>query len=267
MHFLSLDIYNGTYQNFFDRIRNPDQKTLVFTPNPEILLRASRDAEFLEILKKANYLTPDAHGLYTASLIQSGKSFFMACIMTFFYQKYLAKYYGEKISGSDLTHDLVQYAIATNQKIMIIDNYKILEPKNNFEIQKKIIQESFPQLISEKLPGLDWIIVFDGEKTPSQLAELIRQKDIRYVFSCIGMKTQEERLVQIFWHLKPEQNIVGLWVWSSFDYLLGLQKRAPKIFRKLWIEWIYRLILQPRLRWQRILDAFWRFPKMLREQR
>jgi UDP-N-acetyl-D-mannosaminuronic acid transferase (WecB/TagA/CpsF family) len=64
MRFLSLDIYQGKYQDFLVLIKNATKKTLVFTPNPEILLRASRDPEFLEILKQADYLTPDANGLY-----------------------------------------------------------------------------------------------------------------------------------------------------------------------------------------------------------
>jgi UDP-N-acetyl-D-mannosaminuronic acid transferase (WecB/TagA/CpsF family) len=61
MQFFSLDIYNGRYSEFLSSIRNPTSKTLVFTPNPEMLVRANTDREFLEILKKADYNTPDAN--------------------------------------------------------------------------------------------------------------------------------------------------------------------------------------------------------------
>ena len=61
MQFLSLDIYNGRYSEFLDLIKNPTTKTLVFTPNPEMLVRASYDSEFLDILGKATYNTPDAN--------------------------------------------------------------------------------------------------------------------------------------------------------------------------------------------------------------
>ncbi len=87
MQFLSLDIYNGKYLEFLDFIKTPKKKTLVFTPNPEMLLRASRDRGFLDILRQADTLTPDANGLYTASLIQEGVGFFRACFATFFMRK------------------------------------------------------------------------------------------------------------------------------------------------------------------------------------
>ena len=87
MQFLSLDIYNGKYLEFLDSIKTPKKKTLVFTPNPEMLLRASRDRGFLDILRQADTLTPDANGLYTASLIQEGVGFFRACFATFFMRK------------------------------------------------------------------------------------------------------------------------------------------------------------------------------------
>ena len=87
MHFLSLDIYNGKYLDFLESIKTPKQKTLVFTPNPEMLLRAARSSEFLDILRQADALTPDANGLYTASLIQEGKGFLSACFQTLFMRK------------------------------------------------------------------------------------------------------------------------------------------------------------------------------------
>lgn len=140
MQFLSLDIYNGTYESFLEILKNPTKKTLVFTPNPEILLHASRDGEFSDILRQADYLTPDANGLYTASLIQEGSGFLMAGFRTFFSKKSLREKYGELIQGSNLTRDLVQFAVQEQKKILMIDNYLITTPKNDFEIKKMEIQ-------------------------------------------------------------------------------------------------------------------------------
>ena len=52
------------------------------------------------------------------------------------------------------------------------------------------------------------IVVFDGEKSPSELAGLIQAESISYVFSCIGMKTQEQRLIEIFSYLPESQSVV-----------------------------------------------------------
>ncbi len=97
MQILSLDIYAGKYQEFISLIKNPTKPVLVFTPNPEMLVKAFSDDGFLRILKQADYLTPDANGLYTASLIQEGKSFFVALLLTFFRKKSLRAKYGDII--------------------------------------------------------------------------------------------------------------------------------------------------------------------------
>lgn len=264
MQFLGLSLFQWTYIDFFEIIKKPTHKTLVFTPNPEILLRASWDEVFLEILGKADYLTPDANGLYTASLIQEGSGFLSAGLTTFFQKNSLRKKYGELIQGSNLTRDLVDVSIREKKKILMIDNYRINEPKNEFEVKKMAIQWRFSELFREKFPELHITIVFDGEKTPEELADLIQIENISYVFSCIGMKIQEQRLIEIFSHLPDDTKVVGLGVGSSFDYLLGLQKRAPIFFQKLWLEWLYRLMLSPRSRWDRIMDAFWRFPQLIK---
>jgi UDP-N-acetyl-D-mannosaminuronic acid transferase (WecB/TagA/CpsF family) len=97
MKILSLDIYQGTYNDFISRIKYPNIRTLVFTPNPEILIKAHRDDEFFEVLKKADFLVPDAAGLYTASLIREGVPYLKALFLTFFKRKDLEKKYGEII--------------------------------------------------------------------------------------------------------------------------------------------------------------------------
>lgn len=145
----------------------------------------------------------------------------------------------------------------------MIDNYRITNPENEFEKKKMEIQSRLPELFRERFPYLSIHIVFDGEKTPLELAEIIQNQNISYIFSCIGMKTQEKRLIEIFDVLPENQKVVGLGVGSSFDYLLGLQVRAPLFFQKLGLEWLYRLILDPRKRWRRIYTAVVEFPRMI----
>jgi UDP-N-acetyl-D-mannosaminuronic acid transferase (WecB/TagA/CpsF family) len=86
MQFLGLHLWEGRYQDFLELTKHPLRKTLVFTPNPEILVRAHGDEEFMNILKQADYLTPDANGLYTASLIQEGMGYSRALIETLLYK-------------------------------------------------------------------------------------------------------------------------------------------------------------------------------------
>jgi UDP-N-acetyl-D-mannosaminuronic acid transferase (WecB/TagA/CpsF family) len=191
-----------------EKLKKPTKKTLVFTPNPEMLLRAEREESFLHTLQKADYLTPDANGLYVGALIGEGSGYISALFRTLLAKKNLRNLYGELIKGSDLTRDLTLFAERTHQKILILDNYRITEPKNQFEVLKKSTQENITKLFAHQYPELDITVFFDGEKTPAEMAHAIQQENIAYVFSCIGMCHQEERLVEIFAFLPEGQKVV-----------------------------------------------------------
>ena len=264
MQFFWISLYQGKYRDFLESIKNPTQKTLVFTPNPEIFAHASRDDIFLSNLKKASYNTPDGIGLYVATLMQGGMSFFLAGFLSFIQKNQLAKKYWELIKWSDLTRDLFDFSRDSKKHILIIDSYRINDPQNDFEIRKKEIQSEFLNLLEKKYPELKITLLFDGEKTPMEIAQMIEANNISYVFSCLGMKKQEERLIQIWDFLSEITPVVGLGVGASIDFLLGLQKRAPYIFQKMWLEWLYRLILEPRKRWKRIHTAIVEFPRLIK---
>jgi N-acetylglucosaminyldiphosphoundecaprenol N-acetyl-beta-D-mannosaminyltransferase len=73
---------------------------------------------------------------------------------------------------------------------------------------------------------------------------MIKNSTSKMLFSTLWMKKQEQSVVEI---MEKCPNIkLWLWVWSSFDYYIGFQKRAPYLFRALWLEWFYRLLTWPR---------------------
>jgi exopolysaccharide biosynthesis WecB/TagA/CpsF family protein len=48
-----------------------------------------------------------------------------------------------------------------------------------------------------------------------------------------------------------------LCVGASIDFIVGEQKRAPKIFTRLGLEWFYRLVKNPKKFFLRYLTAVW----------
>jgi N-acetylglucosaminyldiphosphoundecaprenol N-acetyl-beta-D-mannosaminyltransferase len=258
-----IPLYNGTYREFFQKIEHPEKKTLVFTPNPEIFVRASRESEFMEILSGATYNVPDANGLYVGYMMLEGRSFFASALRTFFCKKSVRDEYGELIKWSDLTRDILEWWKTTPRKILIIDR-KNAVPKNDLERKKAEIQKDLKNILEEKYPWIEIFIVFDGEVSTVDMAKIIEDQGIDFVFSCIGMKNQEKRLLEVFAHLGENQKVVWLWVGASIDFLLGLQKRAPIIFQRLGLEWLYRFITQPRIRARRIWDAVYHFQKLIK---
>lgn len=108
-------------------------------------------------------------------------------------------------------------------------------------------------------------MIFEGEKSDNEIADFIVKNGINFVFASIGMKLQEERIMKIFAKLPSDFPVVGLGVGASIDFLLGLQKRAPKIFADNGFEWLYRLITQPKIRYKRIKTALIDFPKLVKK--
>lgn len=84
------------------------------------------------------------------------------------------------------------------------------------------------------------------------------------VFCNFGAPEQEIFLENL--RSNPGNIRLAIGVGGSFDYLTGKLRRAPKIMRLLGLEWLWRLILQPK-RWQRIWNAVAVFPvKVLLEK-
>lgn len=234
----------------------------IFTPNPEICLATLGDREFLEILQSADYLTSDGIGLYLGYQISENSygSFLNILLFPYFLfnvtfrKKYLYEKYGDRICWSDLTSDLVEYSEKNNIRIAVIDPYFP-------EDQKKVISQAyFITRMKAKFPNLklDFYILKPEER--KNILEQIRTSDAQILFSTLGMKTQEISVLDV---LDSCPNIkLWLGVGSSFDYFTGFQKRAPKIWRDIGLEWLYRIFTSPNKfkRLQRIYCAVVAFP-------
>lgn len=269
MQIFWIELSKVRYNDFFQEITKLQKQNIVFTPNPEILIKTQQDHDFKVLLQKAHYLTPDGIGLYIAFQILDNnysKLINIALLPYFFFRLFfqrsqLYKKYGERICGSDITHDLLIFSQTNNIKISIIDLY------NPNDLSKVKSQRNFPQLLQEKFPNLQFEYHIYNPSKKVDIIHTIKSSDAQILFSTLGMKKQEESISEI---MAQCPNIkLGLGVWSSFDYFIWFQKRAPKIWRQLWIEWLYRILTWPDkiTRIQRIYTAIFVFLfKVLQEK-
>lgn len=54
-------------------------------------------------------------------------------------------------------------------------------------------------------------------------------------------------------------NLLTFTQWWTFDFWAGNEKRAPKIFIKLKLEWLWRFITNPKKNFKKVLNSFWLF--------
>jgi N-acetylglucosaminyldiphosphoundecaprenol N-acetyl-beta-D-mannosaminyltransferase len=114
------------------------------------------------------------------------------------------------------------------------------------------IAERAASVLRARYPGLQVAGTRDGyfsDAGSSEVAAAIRATGARILFAGLGFPRQE------FWlseHLTQTGCGVGIGVGGSFDVISGNVRRAPDGWRKAHLEWLYRLVTQPR-RWRRQL--------------
>jgi len=104
-----------------------------------------------------------------------------------------------------------------------------------------------------KYPQLDYNVVGDGYFATRSEAEVISALSVSkpdILLVALGNPAQEKWIAK---NCTKDNCTVALGVGAYFDFAAGVIPRAPDIFRKLRLEWAYRLWLEPRRMWRRYM--------------
>ena len=93
------------------------------------------------------------------------------------------------------------------------------------------------------------------EKEDAEIIQRINDASPDFVWVGLGAPKQEEWM---YAH-RGKLCAVSLGVGAGFDYLAGNIKRAPRIMQKLCLEWLYRLLQDPKRLWKRYVTTNARF--------
>lgn len=221
---------DGVLKKITDFLNSNDQHYLV-TPNPEIILSAQSDEELFHILNRADLAIADGIGLKIAGIL-SGLNI-------------------PRVTGADLTVKLLKMAAQKGLRTLILNWSEGLSKKTDIELA-----------LIQKFTGLNFT-VFNISRDKLLDQELIKQIN-KFApvlfFNTLGFPYQEKL---IYHNLKKLPSVkVALGIGGSFDFITGQAIRAPKVIRVLGLEWLWRLIKQPK-RLKRIYNATWVFLKKI----
>lgn len=165
--------------------------------------------------------------------------------------KVLNKPAKERVSGIDLMVNLVEMAYKNNFTIYLLGAKE--------EVVSKLVgiyQQRFGRnLIAGYRNGY-----FSKEEERDVISNIVASKpDILFV--AMTSPKKENLLYQYKNELKSVSFIMG--VGGSFDVLAGYTKRAPLWMQKAGLEWMYRLLQEPRRMWKRYLVGNSRFIYLL----
>jgi N-acetylglucosaminyldiphosphoundecaprenol N-acetyl-beta-D-mannosaminyltransferase len=195
--------------------------THVVTMNAEIVIQANQDPQLASIIGQAGLVTPDGAGVTMALKLHEIDQI--------------------RCAGIELGENLLRLA---NQPE---SNYPVFFYGGKPEIVKLAAQRW-----QTELPNLNIIGIEDGyidAVGQARLRDRIQTTQPKIILVALGVPRQEIWIRDNF-HLCPGAIWVG--VGGSFDVWSGVKNRAPKIFRKLNLEWLYRIAQEPS-RWRRSL--------------
>ena len=188
----------------------------VVTLNAEGIYMAQHDAEFLTVIENAGLVTPDGNGVLWAA-------------------RQMNVNLPERVTGIDLIHALCAKGAKKSWRIYLLGG-------------KPGIAEEASKALQGTYPGIEICGVHDGyfhsqaEDEEQVITDIAAQKpDILLVG--MGMPFQEKWLAANAGRLNVA---VAIGVGGSFDVIAGRIKRAPKLWQKLKLEWLWRVFLEPK---------------------
>ena len=208
-----------------EEMLNDGKKHYIVTPNPEFVITAQKDKEFMKILNGADLAIPDGIGIVWASKIlnRSAPS-----------PKNRPNICTERVTGTDLMIQLCQKAALKGWSIYFLGGKDNIAQKTAENLQK--------QLPALRVAGF-------SSKDPNLPVISYELPTADILFVAYGHPRQEKWIAQ---NLEKLPVKVAMGVGGAFDFIAGRQKRAPRTFQKLSLEWLWRLTTQP-WRWKRQL--------------
>ena len=204
---LGVKIDNITMEQAVNKVSSFfDGKThTVFTPNPEIIMLAQKDEELMNALNSADILLPDGIGVVIGS-------------------KLIGKPLPERVAGYDFACNLLN----TDRTFYLLG-----------------AKPGVAEMAAEKLKmqGAKIVGTHDGYfKDDTEIINDINNKKPDILLVCLGAPKQEKWIYEN----KDKLNVaLCLGVGGTLDVIAGTAKRAPMIYQKLYIEWLYRAVKEP----------------------
>ena len=204
--------------------RGANGAAAVYTPNPEVVMHARRDAAFMDVLERGELVIPDGIGVVYAMRMNGVKV-------------------KDRVPGCDLVQKLFAAMNETGQSVYFLGG-------------SAASAATAAEKMAAAYPGLRIAGYHDGYFKDDEETLIIEEIErVKPDLLLVGLGCpRQEKWIDAHRQL-PVKLMMG--VGGSIDVMSGTVKRAPKFYQKMGLEWLYRLIKQPsRLGRQMILPKF-----------
>lgn len=210
------NIYGGNLKELLSHLETSiknEKKEFIITANPEIIMKSLNDEELSKmLLDQNNIVVPDG-----ISVVKVAKKF--------------NKNISERITGIELSSELIKLANEYHKTIYLFGSEEIVVKK----LEKKI---------KEEYKNISQVYAKNGyKKYKNKVISDIQQKKPDIILVALGVPFQEKIIYE---NISKFEKGIFVGVGGTFDVLSGIKKRAPQIFIKLNLEWLYRIIKEPK---------------------
>ncbi len=182
----------------------------VVTPNAEHALACKKDKRFLDVINTSQLVIPDGISVVIAS-------------------KIIGKPVKQKVAGIEFAKALCAALAAEGRSLFILGG------------KPGVAEEAGRRLVAEH-PGLTVAGTHDGFfEDGDAVARLVKQTGADVLFVALGAPKQE-----LFMHSHPDIARVMIGLGGAVDIFAGNLRRAPDFYVNHGIEWLYRLIKEPK---------------------
>ncbi|NEQ43598.1 MAG: WecB/TagA/CpsF family glycosyltransferase [Leptolyngbya sp. SIOISBB] len=220
---LDVDIDSFAVDEFLNNLN----KGVVFTPNVDHLMRLREDQEFVKAYDAADYRVCDSQILLYAS-------------------KFLGTPIRAKISGSDLFPMFCEHHRHNPEiKIFLLGGAEGIPQRAQECINQRIGREI---IVAAHSPSFG----FEKDEAECQrILDMIRSSSANVLIVGVGAPKQEKWIAKYQNQLPNIDIFMG--VGAAIDFEAGNKPRAPRWVSEAGLEWLYRLMSEPRRLWKRYL--------------
>lgn len=218
---LNVEIDNITQDELLSQLK----RGVLVTPNVDQIVKMQKDRKYYDIVRRAEWCVCDSKILYLCSRL-------------------LGRPLPEAIPGSSFFPAFCNYhKYDQNCKIFLLGAMDGVAQKAMKRINRRIGR---PIVVGAYSPSYGFE---KKQKENDEIYRIINSSNANVVLVGVGCPKQEK------WIDKHKAMMPGVDIWmalgATIDFEAGNIKRAPLIWRKLYMEWFYRFLQEPRRMYKR----------------
>lgn len=196
-------------------VESGDRPHAIFAVNPEKNYSVPKNPALLEAFRTADLLIPDGIGVVMAARILHGAAL-------------------SRVPGVELMEEICRLSERRGYRVFLYGAKKEVSAR-----AAEVLRARYPRLrIAGRANG------YVPESGMSQLVEAINVSGAQILFLALGSPRQEKWFADHGAKLKNVRVVQG--IGGTLDVIAGSVRRAPAVWCRFSVEWLYRLLSDPR---------------------